>query len=169
MALAGLVNFITREPSSYLRDGKTFGGSASIAYSGDDNGWNTGLTLAGKPSDTVQWLVSATANRAHELENMGENYSRNTDRTAPNPERDKNQGLLAKVILTPNADQRHTFTLEHVDKTAKYDLLSGLSKPPLASTSVIGLDAKISVRLSAEGAERRGRFNQYVSRSGRSS
>ncbi|WP_256354069.1 TonB-dependent hemoglobin/transferrin/lactoferrin family receptor [Variovorax sp. dw_308] len=155
--LAGLVNFITREPASYLRDGKTFGGSASIAYSGDDDGWNTGVTLAGKPSETVQWLLSASVGRTNELENMGQNYSANTDRTAPNPERDKNQGLLAKVILTPNAAQRHTFTLEHVDKTAKYDLLSGLSKPPLNSTSVIGLDAKTDMqrdRLTWDGRVR---------------
>ncbi len=144
--LAGLVNFITREPGSFLRDGKTFGGSASIGYSGDDKGWSTGLTLAGKPSETVQWLLSATANRAHELENMGDNRSANADRTAPNPERDRGQSVLGKVIVTPNADQKHTFTFEHVDKTARYDLLSGLSKPPYASTSVIGLNAKTDMQ-----------------------
>ncbi len=144
--LAGLVNFITRTPESYLRDGKTFGGSASIGYSGDDKGWHNGLTLAGKPSETVQWLLSATANRAHELKNMGENYARNVDRTAPNPERDKGQSLLGKVIVTPDADQKHTFTFEHLDKTQRYDLLSGIAKPPYASASVIGLDAKTDLQ-----------------------
>ena len=144
--LAGLVNFITREPGSFLRDGKTFGGSASIGYSGDDKGWHSGLTLAGKPSDTVQWLLSATANRAHELKNMGDNRSPNTDRTAPNPERDRGQSVLGKVIVTPNADQKHTFTFEHVDKTARYDLLTGIAKPPYASTSVIGLNAKTDLQ-----------------------
>jgi len=144
--LAGLVNFITREPASFLRDGKTFGGSASIGYSGDDDGWHSGVTLAGKASDTVQWLISATANRTHELENMGDNRSPNVDRTAPNPERGKSQSVLGKLILTPNADQKHTFTFEHVDKSARYDLLSGVSKPPLASTSVIGLDAKTDLK-----------------------
>ncbi|MGJ7494293.1 TonB-dependent hemoglobin/transferrin/lactoferrin family receptor [Variovorax sp. RT4R15] len=140
--LAGLVNFITREPGSFLREGKTFGGSASIGYSGDDKGWHSGLTLAGKPSDTVQWLLSATANRAQELKNMGDNRSSNTDRTAPNPERDRGQSVLGEVIVTPNADQKHTFTFERVDKTARYDLLTGIAKPPYASTSVIGLNAK---------------------------
>ena len=140
--LAGLVNFITREPASFLRDGKTFGGSASVGYSGDDNGWHTGVTLAGQPNETLQWLLSANVNRAHELENEGDNGAANTDRTKPNPERDKGQSVLAKVIVTPHADQKHTFTFEHVDKTARYDLLSGIAKPPLASTAVIGLDAK---------------------------
>ena len=140
--LAGLVNFITREPASFLRDGKTFGGSASVGYSGDDNGWHTGVTLAGQPNETLQWLLSANVNRAHELENKGDNGAADTDRTKPNPERDKGQSVLAKVIVTPHADQKHTFTFEHVDKTARYDLLSGIAKPPLASTAVIGLDAK---------------------------
>lgn len=140
--LAGLVNFITREPASFLRDGKTFGGSANVGYSGDDNGWHTGVTLAGKPSETVQWLLSANVNRAHALENMGENNAANIDRTTPNPERSRGNSLLGKVILTPNADQRHSFAFEHVEKTSRYDLLSGIAKPPFAAASVIGLDAK---------------------------
>jgi hemoglobin/transferrin/lactoferrin receptor protein len=144
--LAGLVNFITREPASFVREGKTFGGSANVGYSGDDNGWHGGVTLAGKAGDTVQWLISANAHRTHELENMGENRAANTDRTAPNPERGKSQSLLGKLILTPNADQKHTFTFEHVDKSTRYDLLSGVSKPPFASTSVIGLDAKTDLK-----------------------
>ncbi|MGJ7490667.1 TonB-dependent hemoglobin/transferrin/lactoferrin family receptor [Variovorax sp. ZT4R33] len=140
--LAGLVNFITREPASFLRDGKTFGGSASVGYSGDDNGWHTGVTLAGKPSETVQWLLSANVNRGHALENMGENNAANIDRTTPNPERGRGNSLLGKVIVTPNADQRHSLTFEHVEKTSRYDLLSGIAKPPYAAASVIGLDAK---------------------------
>ncbi|MBB1601794.1 TonB-dependent receptor [Variovorax sp. UMC13] len=140
--LAGLVNFITREPASFLQEGKTFGGSASVGYSGDDKGWHTGLTLAGKPSDTVQWLLSANLNRAHALDNMGDNDAANIDRTTPNPERSRGNSLLGKVILTPNADQRHSFTFEHVEKTSRYDLLSGIAKPPYAAASVIGLNAK---------------------------
>lgn len=144
--LAGLVNFVTRDPSSYLRDGKTFGGSANIGYSGDDNGTHGGVTLAGKANDTLQWLVSANVGRASALENMGTLDAANIDRTTPNPERDRNKALLAKVILTPNADQRHGFTFEHVDKTARYDLLSGVAKPPYASTSVVGLNAKTDLQ-----------------------
>jgi hemoglobin/transferrin/lactoferrin receptor protein len=140
--LAGLVNFITREPASFLKDGKTFGGSANVGYSGDDNGWHTGVTLAGKASDTVQWLLSANVNRAHALENRGENDAANIDRTTPNPERGRGNSLLGKVIVTPNADQRHSLTFEHVEKSARYDLLSGIAKPPYAAASVIGLDAK---------------------------
>jgi hemoglobin/transferrin/lactoferrin receptor protein len=149
------VNFITRDPASYLKDGKTFGGSANIGYSGDDNGTHGGVTLAGKANDTLQWLISANMGRASALENMGTNNAANVERTTPNPERDRNKALLAKVVLTPSADQRHGFTFEHVDKTSRYDLLSGVAKPPYASTSVIGLNAKTDLqrdRLTYDGA-----------------
>lgn len=144
--LAGLVNFITRDPSSFLRDGKSFGGSASLGYSGDDNGRRAGVTLAGKPSETLQWLLSANLGRSHELENRGSYNAPNADRTTPNPQRDRSGALLAKVILTPNADQRHGFTFEHIEKTSRYDLLSGLAKPPYASTSVVGLNARTDLQ-----------------------
>ncbi len=144
--LAGLVNFITRDPSSFLRDGKRFGGSASLGYSGDDNGRRAGVTLAGKPNETLQWLLSANLGRSHELENRGSYNAPNADRTTPNPQRDRSGALLAKVILTPNADQRHGFTFEHIEKTSRYDLLSGLAKPPYASTSVVGLNARTDLQ-----------------------
>ncbi len=152
--LAGLVNFITRTPESFLRDGKTLGGSATLGYSGDDNGWNTGVTVAGKASDSLQWLLSANVGRTHELENMGTNRAANLDRTAPNPERGRSQSLLGKVVLAPSAAQKHTLSFEHVDKSNRYDLLSGIAKPPLAGTAVIGLDAKTELerdRLSWDG------------------
>ncbi len=144
--LAGLVNFITRDPSSFLRDGKRFGGSASLGYSGDDNGRRAGVTLAGKPNETLQWLLSANLGRSHELENRGSYNAPNADRTTPNPQRDRSGALLAKVILTPDANQRHGFTFEHIEKTSRYDLLSGLAKPPYASTSVVGLNARTDLQ-----------------------
>jgi len=155
--LAGLVNFITRSPDSFAREGRSFGGTASIGYSGDDNGVHVGATLAGRASDTLQWLVSASGTRAHQLENMGEQDVPNVDRTTPNPERAKGGSVLGKLILTPAAGQRHGFTFEHVEKTNRYDLLSGIAKPPFAATSVVGLNAKTDLsrdRLSYDGRMR---------------
>jgi len=152
--MGGLVNMITRSPASFLKGDASFGGSVSVGYSGEDNGWHTGLSMAGRASDTVQWLVSGAVSRTHALENMGTNDSANLDRTTPNPETDKNKALLAKVIVTPSADQRHSFTYEHVDKTSDYNMLSGRSKPPYISTSVTDLQANTDMdrdRLTWDG------------------
>ncbi len=152
--MAGLVNFITREPSSYLRDGKRFGGSASLGYSGDDNGFRAGVTLAGQSSDSLQWLLSANVGRSHAVENMGHNYAVNIDRTAPNPEVDNSNSLLGKIVLTPNANQKHTLSFEHVEKKSDYTLWSGVAKRPYAATSVTDLKAHNDLernRLSWDG------------------
>lgn len=135
--MAGLVNFITADPSAFLDGDKRIGGRVSLGYDGDDHGKRVGATLAGKAGDTVQWLLGGNVTRASELDNMGTNSAANADRTRPNPQKDKSGALLGKVILTPGGGQRHVFTLEHVDKTSDYELLTARSKPPLVATSVL--------------------------------
>ena len=61
-----------------------------------------------------------------------------SDRTKPNPQKDRSGALLGKVVLKPDGGQRHVFTLEHVDKTSDYELLTARSKPPLAATCPCG-------------------------------
>jgi hemoglobin/transferrin/lactoferrin receptor protein len=140
--IGGLVQFFTKSPETYLKNGKTLGGQASIGYSGEDNGLQLGGTVAGLASPTLQWLLSASVVRASELENMGTNSAPNLDRTQPNPQKDKEQSLLGKIIWKPNAEQRHTFTLESVSKKADFNLLSLIAKPPLAATSVLSANAQ---------------------------
>jgi hemoglobin/transferrin/lactoferrin receptor protein len=144
--LAGLVNFITREPQDYLKDGKTIGdktigGTAAASYSGEDKGFGLSATVAGQGSDTVQWLLSANVSAARALDNRGSNDAANVDRTTPNPQQDRGRGLLGKVIVTPSSTQRHALTLEHVEKRSAYELLTAVSKPPLVATSTLYSDS----------------------------
>ncbi|XAH25190.1 TonB-dependent hemoglobin/transferrin/lactoferrin family receptor [Xylophilus sp. GW821-FHT01B05] len=154
--IAGLVNFITKEPDDYLKNGKTFGGSAAVGYDGDDKGKHLGATLAGRPNETVAWMLGANVGRADALKNKGSNDAANTDRTTPNPEKDKSTSLLGKVVLTPGGGQKHVLTYEHVEKKADYELLSNIAKPPLASTSVIGATA--STRMTRDRLTWNGRW-----------
>ena len=139
--VAGLVNFITYEPSDFLTNGKTFGGRAAVSASSDDNGVSVGTTLAGRASDTVEWLIGVNANRADALKNMGSNDAANTTRTTPNPETDRGTSLLGKLVVRPNADQKHVLTFEHVEKKADYNLLSAVAVAATASTSTLGSTA----------------------------
>ncbi|MCX7275879.1 MAG: TonB-dependent hemoglobin/transferrin/lactoferrin family receptor [Burkholderiales bacterium] len=140
--VAGLVNFITYEPSDFLTSEKTFGGRAALSASSEDQGRSAGATLAGRASDTVEWLLGVNASTSGAVKNMGSNDAANTTRTTPNPETDHNNALLAKVVVRPNADQKHVLTFEHVDKSARYNLLSAVAVAPTASTSVLGSTAK---------------------------
>ena len=145
--MAGLVNFITNEPSNLLKDGKTFGGRASVGYDSENTGKSLGLTLAGKPSDTVEWLLGANLGRSRELKNLGDIDTIDSRRTLPNPQHDKDASLLGKVVLRPTADQKHTFTLEHVDKQADYVLYTARTAPPAtAATAVIGSESSTDMK-----------------------
>jgi hemoglobin/transferrin/lactoferrin receptor protein len=133
--LAGLVNFISLQPEDFLSQDKTWGGRAGIAYSGDDKGLGLGTTVAGKAGDSMQWLLSAQLSKAKALENQGSNDAPSIDRTTPNPQKDKGRALLGKVVLQPNAAQKHTLSLDNVDKQSDYQLLSARAQLPLAGTA----------------------------------
>ena len=139
--IAGLVNFITYEPSDFLQDGKTLGGKAAISYSGDDKGLGLSATLARRAGDSVDWQITGAATRSQELANLGTNAALNGDRTLPNPQRDKGSALLAKVVVRPTSAQKHTLAFEHVVKDTDYELFTARAKPPLTATSVIGSTA----------------------------
>ena len=133
--LAGLVNLISLQPEDFLGKDKALGGRVGMAYSGDDKGLGLGVTVAGKASDSVQWLLSAQLSRAKALDNVGNNDAANIDRTTPNPQKDKGRALLGKVVLQPNAAQKHTLSIENVDKQSDYQLLSARARLPLAGTA----------------------------------
>ncbi len=137
--MAGLVNFITHEPADFLAVGKgetpkTLGGRIAAGWSGDDNGHTLAGTVAGQASDTLQWMLTATTRGAHAMDNMGTNNEPNLNRTSPNPQDDRDNAVLGKIVLRPHATQRHVFTLEHVQKKSDVDLLSSRNPLPLRGT-----------------------------------
>ena len=137
--MAGLVNFITHEPADFLvsKEGdapKTLGGRVAAGWSGDDNGHTLAGTVAGKTNDRLQWMLTATTRGAHAVDNMGTNDEPNTNRTRPNPQDDRDNAVLGKIVLRPHSTQRHVFTFEHVEKKSDVDLLSSRNPLPLRGT-----------------------------------
>ncbi len=150
--LAGMVAMYTTQPKDLIKDGKTFGGRAGVRADSEDNSVGTGVTLAGIASEQLQWLGSVQLGRAEALDNMGENTSLNSNRTAPNPQKDKSVSALGKIILTPGGGQTHTFTIEHVDKDTEVEGYTGRSPSP--ATGVQDLDGTADMqrtRLSWDG------------------
>lgn len=136
--MAGMANFITFEPQDFLGGAggkpKALGGRASVGWSGDDNGHLLAGTVAGRASDSLDWLLTASTRGAHAQDTLGSNHEPNTNRTAANPQQDRDQALLGKLVLRPNAGQKHSFTLEHVEKSSDFDLLSSRAPLPLRGT-----------------------------------
>ncbi|MBA4265461.1 MAG: TonB-dependent hemoglobin/transferrin/lactoferrin family receptor, partial [Comamonadaceae bacterium] len=123
--LAGMVAMYTTEPVQLIEPGKTFGGRVGLTLDSEDGTRAVGATLAGAASDTVQWLGSVQAGRSRELDNQGTNTSQSADRTAPNPQDDRNLSVLGKLVIRPDAGQKHTLALEHVDKSSEVEGYTG--------------------------------------------
>jgi hemoglobin/transferrin/lactoferrin receptor protein len=138
--IAGLVNFITNEPDDYLKDGKSLGGRASIGYSGDNSETAVSGTIAGRANEALAWQLSVATSSGKELKNKGENGGTGLNRTEPNPQTDKANSLLAKVVLNPTSSQKHVITFEHVDKKSEYNLLTARSATVLDSYSTGKMD-----------------------------
>ena len=140
--MAGVVNFVSYDPLDFLLDAqgkptRTVGGRVAAGWSEDDRGYSLAGTVAGKASDTVQWMLSANRRTAHALQTMGRNDAPNANRTAANPEHDGDTAVLAKVVVQPGAAQRHVFSLEHTDRAANTELLSSRAARPSRASDVV--------------------------------
>jgi hemoglobin/transferrin/lactoferrin receptor protein len=138
--LAGLVNFLTLEPVDLLHQResqrKTAGGRLATSWSGDDEGLAGALALAGHWSENAQWLLTGTARSSNGLSNMGTNDEPNINRTRPNPQTNRGDSLLGKVVSRPDGRQKHVLAFEHIGKSTETDLLSSrASVLPAATTT----------------------------------
>jgi hemoglobin/transferrin/lactoferrin receptor protein len=138
--LAGLVNFITYEPLDFLtssgKEPRVIGGRVATHWSGDDDGIHIAASVAGLASESVQWLLTGTARKSSGLSNLGDNDAPNINRTKPNPQTNRSDSLLGKLVLRPNSGTKHLITLEHVGKSADTALLSSRAASlPLPTTT----------------------------------
>ncbi len=143
--VAGVVNFITKDPGDLIGDAKSFYAQARTAYDSSDNGWSNGVLGATK-WDSWSFLASYERRDGHAQENQGVNTSANTDRTAAIPQDTESNALLAKLVFAPSADNRFRLTYDHYDSHTDSNVLSAIAKPPLAASSTLGLTAEDDTR-----------------------
>ncbi|SFK69632.1 TonB-dependent hemoglobin/transferrin/lactoferrin family receptor [Caulobacter sp. UNC279MFTsu5.1] len=138
--LAGSVNYFTKDPSDLLKDGKAFGLRGRVGYASADESWTKTLTAAGQ---TGRWegMIAYTRRDGEGQKTAGKNDSANTDRTTANPEDDRSNAVLARVVYALDDRNRFRLTYDHLDHDTDWTVLSAIAKPPLAATSVLGLTA----------------------------
>ncbi len=150
--LAGMVSMASTEPAELLKNDKTFSGRVGFRHDSENGATGAGLTLAARPTSALQWLASVQAGKAGALDNQGVNRASNSMRTAPNPQTDKDIALLAKAVLTPKAGHRHTFTLEHVDKSSEIEALTARgSAMGVETLNLDGTTDMVRSRISWDG------------------
>ncbi len=108
--LAGTVNLTTKDPADYLEDGEHFGGNVRSGYSGENEMFKNGFSLAGQFSDQVSTMFSYTRRDYHETPNYDGAYLSGKERLALNPVNAESHNILGKIVFSPN--DRHTFKLK---------------------------------------------------------
>lgn len=137
--LAGVVSFITKDPSDFLRGDETFAARLRAGYASADDSWSEGVSAAGRWGDWSA-IVAYTRRDGHEQENQGENEALNNTRTAPNPQDIESNSAMARLVFQPSDAHRFRLTADYGDRSVITEAYSGRAVPPLASTSVIDLD-----------------------------
>jgi hemoglobin/transferrin/lactoferrin receptor protein len=138
--VAGAVSFITKDPEDFLKDGKTVGGGVRVGYDSADENWTKSFVVAGKAGQ-IEAMLAFTRRDSKELDNKGTNDAANVDRTTPNPQDSESNALLSRLVWRPNEAQRVRLTYERFSSELDTNVLSAIAKPPLATTSVLGLTA----------------------------
>jgi len=149
--LAGMVAMFTTEPKDLLQAGQTLGGRVGLRLDSEDSSRGLGATLAGAASESLQWLGSVQVGRSRELDNQGVNASLNSNRTAPNPQRDQQLSVLGKLVVEPSAASKHILALEHVDKSGEVEGYSGRSPSATGVQDLDGSSEMQRTRLSWDG------------------
>lgn len=143
--LAGAVSFTTKDPDDVLKGEAAFGGRVRGGYASADESWTGGVMAAGRQG-RVSGLIAYSYRQGHEQETQGDNDEAHSDRTTANPQDIWSQSLLGKLVLEPAEGHRLRLTAEHFDREVEADVLSGIAKPPLTSTSVVRLLADDETR-----------------------
>ncbi|HEU0096669.1 MAG TPA: TonB-dependent receptor, partial [Rhizomicrobium sp.] len=71
-----------------------------------------------------------------------------TDRTTPNPQDIVSNSVLAKALYRIDNASRLRLTYDYFDSVTDSNVFSAIAKPPLATTSVLGLTARDTARRS---------------------
>lgn len=138
--LAGAVSFMTKDPDDVLRAGQSIGGRARLGYTGADDGWAKSLMLAGRSGD-FSLMVAYTRRDSEEQDNKGGNEEANANRTAPNPQANDSNAVLAKAVWAPDNGHRVRLTYDYQDRETDTHVLSAIAVPPLTSTSLLDVTA----------------------------
>ncbi len=149
--MAGVVNFITHDPQDFLKaeEGaapRAVGGRVALGWSQDDRGFVETGSVAGRASDRLQWMLTATARQSHALDNMGSNAADDNRRTRPDPTDNRDAAVLGKIVWKPEARQRHVFTLEHTQKDSEVQMLSSRGLDGRTGNTILGEDTDLTVQ-----------------------
>lgn len=149
-ALGGVVSFVTKDPSDYLRDGDTAHFGAKIGFESANEGLFAGATAA-FAGERWSGLVAVSHRQGKETENMGEIGGAGSARTLANPQSFNGRSVLGKVVFAPSEMQRFKLTLDATEDDIDTDVLTSYGLQALTgatNTQVLGDDHQSRARIT---------------------
>ena len=125
-AMAGVVAFRTKGPSSYLdEDGNDTGGAAKVIFDSVTDSFSETLTLANR-TGKLESLIQYTRRDGSETENKAEGTAADlgNDRTLPDPYDFSSDNILAKIEYQVNDNHRLNLVGEYFRSTSFIELKS---------------------------------------------
>ncbi len=121
-AIGGVVGYVTLDPADLLSDGKNSGFRLRASYLGANQG--SGQTLLGAMrGEQMDFLLGYSRIGSKEFDNQGNDTATSPSRSAPNPIKVEDQGLLAKLSLRVAPGHQLSATLEGRDQSADSTIL----------------------------------------------
>lgn len=155
--LAGALSLRTLRASDLLTGGKTRAGFAKLGAHSVDRSVDATAAIA-LGGEQLQGLVLVSHRRGHETDNQGDNDSRFSDRTAPNPLDHRATSLLG--ALSYRLDAQHSFeaTVDARQRDQQIDVLSANAEVP-EPPSQTNPFANQTVKLVTDDAVKRQRLS----------
>lgn len=138
--LAGAVSFITRDPAELLQPGRDFTARLHSSWTGVSDTLAHSLIGAGRVGEW-EALAAYTRRDGEAHKTGGDNDAANVTRTTANPEDNRSNSLLVKLVRDLGEQHRLRLTWDHRDSRTDWNVLTAIALPPLAATSVLGLTA----------------------------
>jgi hemoglobin/transferrin/lactoferrin receptor protein len=153
-ALAGVVSYITKDPSDFIgKDGGQFGSAKFLYDSADRESAVTGTYAGGSATDGI--VVVATHRAGSALAKKGEVDTADSTRTRPNPQDTRSDALLAKYVHTADTGRIDRISLDMDHGDVDTDVLSGVAFSPMTNaqtTALRGHDTRERLRLAFDQA-----------------
>ena len=147
-AMAGVVGYLTLEPTDLLRVGESRAARVRVGWFGA-NAERRLTTLGAYRHNGAELLVGLSVARAEETDNQGDVDTVSATRTRPNPQSIDDSGVLAKWVQRPNAHQRWTLALEGRELSVATEV-ERLSTALPRVTRMVGDDHARRVRASLD-------------------
>ncbi|VXB02878.1 Sugar transporter [Luteimonas sp. 9C] len=149
-ALGGVVSFVTKDPSDYLRAGDTAHVGTKIGFDGANDGLFAGATAA-FGGERWSGLVAISHRQGKALETMGGIGGEGAARTQANPQSSNGRSVLGKLVFAPGEIQRFKLTVEGNEDDVETDVLSAYGFQSLTratNTQVLGDDHQSRARIT---------------------